>query len=106
MRTLMTVITLALVLAMSTVAIAENGIYEDFGDNLFTNKITTLDTIETPVFVLADSSVHFITSGDTLATKQYVDDNSGGYTFESGLTETTGTSNCLQLTVLIIKAYL
>lgn len=34
MRTLMTVIALALILAMSTVAIAENGIYEDFEDGV------------------------------------------------------------------------
>lgn len=50
MRTLMTVIALALILAMSTVAIAETGIYEDFEDGVIDGgwRWTDMDFIESP----------------------------------------------------------
>lgn len=60
------------------------GIYENFGDNFFTHKITTNDRIETPLLILNDSLLNYVTNGDTIATKEYVDANSGGGSFPSG----------------------
>ena len=49
------------------------GIFEDFGDNVFTNKLTTLDTLEAPVIVLGDSSLTTAMQGDTIMTKEAAD---------------------------------
>lgn len=74
-------------------ATTQYGIYEDYGDNLFTNKITTLDTIETPVLTLANTLLIF-DDGDTSRIEFENPLKIGnGFTFESNGTLKANTAN-------------